>query len=115
MGERGDWRLATPRARHRGGAGAAETGQDGDDRAAVGPLGAARTAAVSRRRDGNRRDQPEGGIEKLGDAKFELVVGDAGDSTKKARNAAQRLLSDQPDLIGGFGTWLSSFTLAVTE
>src|SRR5437764_2809467 len=56
----------------------------------------------------------KGGIEKLG-AKFELVVADAGDSTEKAKNAAQRLLSDQPDLIGGFGSWLSSFTLAVTE
>src|SRR5690242_4875723 len=57
----------------------------------------------------------QGGIKKLGDAKFELVVADAGDSTEKAKNAAQRLLSDQPDLIGGFGAWLSSFTLAVTE
>src|SRR5437588_9087146 len=57
----------------------------------------------------------KGGIEKLGGAKFELVVADAGDSTEKAKNAAQRLLSDQPDLIGGFGSWLSSFTLAVTE
>src|SRR5436853_1894797 len=33
----------------------------------------------------------KGGIEKLGGAKFELVVGDAGDSTEKAKNAAQRL------------------------
>src|SRR3954464_9628761 len=57
----------------------------------------------------------KGGIQKLGGAKFELVVADAGDSTEKAKNAAQRLLSDQPDLIGGFGSWLSSFTLAVTE
>ncbi len=57
----------------------------------------------------------KGGIEKLGGAKFELVPADAGDSTEKAKNAAQRLLSDQPDLIGGFGAWLSSFTLAITE
>src|SRR5437870_2407744 len=57
----------------------------------------------------------KGGIQKLGGAKFELVVADAGDSTEKAKNAAQRLLSEQPDLIGGFGAWLSSFTLAVTE
>src|SRR5207248_2523656 len=57
----------------------------------------------------------KGGIEKLGGAKFELVVADAGDNTEKAKNAAQRLLSDQPDLIGGFGAWLSSFTLAITE
>jgi branched-chain amino acid transport system substrate-binding protein len=43
------------------------------------------------------------------------ALGGAGDSTEKAKNAAQRLLSDQPDLAGGFGSWLSSFTLAVTE
>src|SRR3954452_7591259 len=57
----------------------------------------------------------KGGIKALGGAKFELVVADAGDSTEKAKNAAQRLIADQPDLIGGFGSWLSSFTLAVTE
>lgn len=56
-----------------------------------------------------------GGIKALGGAKFELVVADAGDSTEKAKNAAQRLIADQPELIGGFGSWLSSFTLAVTE
>lgn len=55
------------------------------------------------------------GIKSLGGAKFELVAADAGDSTEKAKNAAQRLLAEQPDLIGGFGSWLSSFTLAVTE
>ena len=53
-----------------------------------------------------------GGIKSLGGAKFELVVADAGESTEKAKNAAQRLLADQPDLIGGFGAWLSSFTLS---
>src|SRR5437763_15568227 len=57
----------------------------------------------------------KGGIGKVGGVKFELIVADAGDNTEKAKNAAQRLLSDQPDLIGGFGSWLSSFTLAVTE
>src|SRR3954452_6683697 len=56
-----------------------------------------------------------GGIKSLDGAKFELVAADAGDSTEKAKNAAQRLLAEQPDLIGGFGSWLSSFTLAVTE
>src|SRR5437762_3203243 len=56
----------------------------------------------------------KGGIEKLGGAKFELVAADAGDSTEKAKNAAQRLLSDQPDLIGGCGAWPSSFTRAIT-
>src|SRR5580704_4997370 len=57
----------------------------------------------------------EGGIKALGGAKLELVVADAGDSTEKAKNAAQRLLAQEPDLVGGTGAWLSSFTLAVTE
>ena len=57
----------------------------------------------------------KGGIAKLGGAKLELVVGDAGDSTEKAKNAAQRLLADNADLVGGTGAWLSSFTLSVTE
>src|SRR5581483_3169125 len=56
-----------------------------------------------------------GGIKSLGGAKMEIIYADAGDTTEKAKNAAQRLVSDQPDLVGGFGCWLSSFTLAVTE
>src|ERR1700731_4731039 len=57
----------------------------------------------------------KGGIKALGGAKLTLVVADAGDSTEKAKNAAQRLLAQDPDLVGGTGAWLSSFTLAVTE
>src|SRR5579864_6829241 len=57
----------------------------------------------------------KGGIKALGGAKMKLVVADAGDTTEKAKNAAERLLSQEPDLIGGSGAWLSSFTLAVTE
>lgn len=56
-----------------------------------------------------------GGIKALGGAKVRLVVMDAGDSPDKARNAAQRLLADEPEVSGGTGAWLSSFTLAVTE
>ena len=56
-----------------------------------------------------------GGIKALGGAKLDIIYADAGDSTEKAKNAAQRLVSDQPDLAGGTGSWLSSFTLAVTE
>jgi len=56
-----------------------------------------------------------GGIKALGGAKLDIVYADAGDTAEKAKNAAQRLVSDQPDLAGGFGAWLSSFTLAVTE
>jgi branched-chain amino acid transport system substrate-binding protein len=57
----------------------------------------------------------DGGIKALGGAKLEIIYADAGDSTEKAKNAAQRLLSDEPELAGGTGCWLSSFTLAVTE
>src|SRR5580704_5852702 len=57
----------------------------------------------------------DGGIKSLGGAKLEIIYADAGDSTEKAKNAAQRLLSDEPELAGGTGCWLSSFTLAVTE
>lgn len=56
-----------------------------------------------------------GGIAALGGAQVNLIVADAGDAPDKARNAAQRLVSEYPDLSGGSGSWLSSFTLAVTE
>lgn len=56
-----------------------------------------------------------GGIKSLGGAKVKLVVLDTGDSAEKAKNAAQRLVAQNPDVIGGVGAWLSSFTLAVTE
>jgi branched-chain amino acid transport system substrate-binding protein len=57
----------------------------------------------------------KGGIQSMGGAKLELVSADAGDSPEKAKNAAQRLIAQEPGLIGGTGAWLSSFTLAVTE
>jgi branched-chain amino acid transport system substrate-binding protein len=56
-----------------------------------------------------------GGIKAVDGAKLVLVVADAGDSTEKAKNAAQRVLAQNPELVGGTGAWLSSFTLAVTE
>lgn len=56
-----------------------------------------------------------GGIKALGGAKMKLVVGDTGDSPEKAKSAAQRLLAENPDLSGGTGSEISSFTLAVTE
>lgn len=56
-----------------------------------------------------------GGIKALGGAKIELIAADAGDSAEKAKNAAQRLIAQEPDLVGGMGSWLSTFTLAVTE
>jgi len=56
-----------------------------------------------------------GGIKALGGAKIKLVLYDTGDSAEKAKNAAQRLVAQEPDVVGGIGCWLSSFTLAVTE
>jgi branched-chain amino acid transport system substrate-binding protein len=57
----------------------------------------------------------QGGIKSLGGAKMKLVVFDAGDSVEKAKNTAQRMVADAPNLVGATGAYLSSFTLAVTE
>jgi len=57
----------------------------------------------------------QGGVKALGGAKIKLVVVDAGDSIEKAKNAAQRMVAQETDLVGCTGAWLSSFTLAVTE
>ena len=57
----------------------------------------------------------QGGIKALGGAKLKLVIVDAGDNAEKAKNAAQRLVAQEPDVVGGTGAFLSSFTLAVTE
>ena len=57
----------------------------------------------------------QGGIKALGGAKLKLVTFDAGDSVEKAKNAAQRMVAQEPDLVGATGAWLSSFTLGVTE
>jgi branched-chain amino acid transport system substrate-binding protein len=56
-----------------------------------------------------------GGIKALGGARMRLLVVDAGDSAEKAKNAAQRLVAQETDVVGATGAWLSSFTLAVTE
>ena len=56
-----------------------------------------------------------GGIKALGGAKLELVAADAEDSVEKAKNAAQRLLAQEPNLVGGLGDALSGMTLGVTE
>lgn len=56
-----------------------------------------------------------GGIKSLGGAKVKLLALDTGTSAETAKNAAQRMVSQYPNLIGGFGCWLSTFTLAATE
>ena len=56
-----------------------------------------------------------GGIKALGGRPLELVIFDAGESVQTATNAAQRMVSQYPDLVAVTGAWLSSFTLAVSE
>ncbi len=56
-----------------------------------------------------------GGIKALGGAKLKLLEFDTQDTAEKAKDAAQRMLAQNPDLVGGFGCWLSTFTLPVTE
>jgi branched-chain amino acid transport system substrate-binding protein len=56
-----------------------------------------------------------GGIKSLGGAKLQMLQYDCGDSAEKAKDAAQRMIAQQPDLVGGFGCWSSTFTLAATE
>ncbi len=56
-----------------------------------------------------------GGIKSMGGAKLKLMEFDAGDSPEKAKDAAQRMLAQEPDLAGGFGCWHSGLTLAATE
>ncbi|MGG5809486.1 ABC transporter substrate-binding protein [Falsiroseomonas sp. CW058] len=56
-----------------------------------------------------------GGIRALGGAQVRLATVDVGDSPEKAKTAAERLLAQEPQLVGGAGAYVSSFTLAVTE
>jgi len=57
----------------------------------------------------------QGGIKSMGGAKMKLVVLDSGDTTEKAKAAAQRMVAQETDLVVATGAYLSSFTLAVTE
>jgi len=50
-----------------------------------------------------------------GNLRLRLITADAGENPEKAKNAAQRVVAEYPNLVGGTGAWLSSFTLAVTE
>lgn len=57
----------------------------------------------------------DGGVKALGGAKLKLVTLDCGDTTEKAKNAAQRMVAQETDIVAASGSYLSSFTLAVTE
>src|SRR5712691_1672433 len=56
-----------------------------------------------------------GGVKALGGAKLKLDHNEPSYSAEKDNNAAKRLVAQEPDVVGGIGCWLSSFTLAVTE
>ncbi len=56
-----------------------------------------------------------GGIKSLGGAKLKLLVLDTGSTAETTKDAAQRMLSEHPNLVGGIGCFLSTFTLAATE
>ncbi|MDE1568981.1 ABC transporter substrate-binding protein [Aquabacter sediminis] len=56
-----------------------------------------------------------GGVKALGGAKLKLVPIDCGDTVEKAKNAAQRMVAQETDLVAATGSYLSSFTLAVSE
>src|ERR1043166_6520367 len=57
----------------------------------------------------------QGGIKSLGGAKMNLVVLDSGNPTEKAKNAAQRMVPQETDLVAASGAYLSSFTLVSPE
>jgi branched-chain amino acid transport system substrate-binding protein len=56
-----------------------------------------------------------GGIRALGGARLKLVIFDTGSTAETAKDAAQRMIANHPNLVGAMGCWLSTFTLAATE
>jgi len=57
----------------------------------------------------------EGGIKSLGGAKLKLIVLDCGDTAEKAKSAAQRMVSEYPNMVAVSGSYLSTLTLATSE
>jgi branched-chain amino acid transport system substrate-binding protein len=61
------------------------------------------------------RINAEGGVKSLGNAKLKLIVLDSGDTAEKAKSAAQRMVSEYPDMVAVSGSYLSTLTLATSE
>jgi branched-chain amino acid transport system substrate-binding protein len=57
----------------------------------------------------------EGGIKSLGGAQLKLIVLDCGDTAEKAKSAAQRMVSEYPNMVAVSGSYLSTLTLATSE
>jgi branched-chain amino acid transport system substrate-binding protein len=49
------------------------------------------------------RINSQGGVKALGGAKLKLVLLDSGDTTEKAKNAAQRMVAQETDLVAALG------------
>ena len=58
------------------------------------------------RRHGHRDINKQGGIKSLGGAKLKLVVFDCGDTAEKAKNAAQRMVAQETELVAATGAYL---------
>jgi branched-chain amino acid transport system substrate-binding protein len=56
-----------------------------------------------------------GGVRALGGKKIAIEVKDAGTSVETAVSAARQLLGSGSKISGGIGSWLSSYTLGVSE
>jgi branched-chain amino acid transport system substrate-binding protein len=56
-----------------------------------------------------------GGVKALGGVHLKLIVADTGDSIEGAKNSAQRLVAQEPTLVGGSTGQVSAFALAITE
>ena len=106
---------APPRCAGDGPGAEPEGGEDRHAGAAVRPVGAQGILEQMGARMAIDDINTAGGIKALGGAKLKLIEFDTGDSAEKAKDAAQRMIAQEPDLVGGFGCWLSSFTLAATE
>ena len=50
------------------------------------------------------RINAQGGVKALGGAKLKLVLLDSGDTTEKAKNAAQRMVAQETDLVAATGS-----------
>ena len=79
------------------------------------PLGAPGHAGQTGRRNRRQRNQRGGRHQGDGRGQARACADRCRRLAEKAKNAAQRLVAQEPDVVGGMGAWLSTFTLAITE
>ena len=78
---------------------AAPGGEGRPDRAAVRITCPARPGERMGAEMGIEHINAQGGVKALGGAKLKLVIIDCGDTTEKAKNAAQRMVAQETDLV----------------